>query len=1508
MRLASGEIIKKLIKILVIIVLGILAIPATAFIILQNSRIQTYLANRVATTISENLQADFSIESMDMILFNRVVLKEVMLKDQYLDTLLYAPSMIATLRSFSPSAKRIQISRLRFKDATVRLSTDTTKTINLNFITQALKKPPDSTKARWTVTIRNIEFEQSRFRYENQFSPQQPGYGVNYTDMDLAGMDLKIRDLKVISDTVSFFIQHLGFREKSGCVMHDLSAEMSLNRTFMKFADVHLILDDSDISADRLDFTFNEWKDFSNGDFPDKINLQFDFLPSRINLADAAYWAPFLQGIQRTFNLTGTLHGKLNNFKGNDILLEYGNHTLFRGDFDLNGLPDIQETFMYFDIRELTSTVADIESLQKPGEPSETVDLSEQLSQLGDITYHGKFAGYYNDFVSYGTLITDLGQISTDLSIRPDSMNNVHFNGKLNTENFDLARLTELGDLAGQLSMNAQAEGISYQGGALSARMQGHISKVELNQYEYKHIDFQGDLSNRKFDGSFSVRDPNLQMDFFGKLDINDTLPVFDFTANVDKARLFPLHFATTDPTYTLSCYLRANFFGSDIDEFDGEINLVNSLFQKQDKQIQIYNFTLYAQHRPDSNSMILKSDLIDANINGQYEFEDIGKATGRLLSHHIPAFRNLVNKLPETDDRSYNNFRYEFDLKNTYPITDFFYPEIEFARNSKIYGHYNPSMYEFSMEGDLPSFRYGENNWENLSINCVSNDSAAYFQTTCRSMVSGAVIDMRNISLNWNIISDSLNYSLEWDNKDPKDISTGDISGSASFLYRPSRRIPKINIHLNPGRIFIRDTIWDLDRSEITIDTTSVEFSAFRVNHDAQSVFISGKLSRHPADELHFKFEDLDLEHLNLVTRKAGLELDGILNGTSTISDVYNNPMFLSNINIDRLVINGEELGNTSMLARWINPEQKIRLEIEALRGKLKTLEIKGDYFPESRKIDFKLALDKLKLEIFQPYTKGMVRDLEGLASGALSIAGHTQEPIVNGSLNLQKTSFLVDYLQTKYSFTSGIEIRDNSLILKDLELFDEDGNRSVVEGIIKNRYFRDFNFDMNLKAEHFNFLHTRQGDNQSFYGDAIASGLVRFTGQPGNLRLFVSAKTEKNTHMYIPINQGQDLQENNFITFVQPDSLTQEEENEESPYSVDLTGLRLDFNLEVTQDATVEILFDPKVGDIMSANGSGNIQLTINPQSDFEMVGEYVIERGDYLFTLQNIINKRLSVQSGGRITWNGDPTGAVINVKAIYNTRAVPGVLVPDPSENLKKRMPVQCFLIMKGNLLNPLLSFEIEMPTAEEETRNVVRNAISTEDELTKQFLSLMVINNFSAPSSISGGSAGAGAGMAGVTASELLSNQLSNWLSQISNDFDIGVNYRPGDEISSDQVEVALSTQIFDDRVTIHTNVDVSDKSSSTAAHQRANTIAGDFDVDVKLTDNGKFRLKAFNRYNYDQLYKTAPYTQGVGFVFREDFNSFGQLGKRYLNIFKSPKKKKKNGQKKNVSDNTTDVE
>jgi len=1501
----EGKIIKKALKILVIILLGLFAIPATAFIILQNRQIQTYLAKKIASTVSENLDADFSIESVDMILFNRVVMKEVLLKDQKMDTLLHAPSMVATLKSLNRSTKTIILSRLSLDNATIRLATDTTRDVNLKLIIDEFRKAPDSTSTEeWMVNFDAINLQNSKFILDHKFKYREVPHGINFTDLHINEMDLDIDGFQIARDTVTFRIKHLSFEERSGFVMDHFESVVQLNESCFLWRDVKFNTKNTDVDAKRIDFRFRQWKDFAEGGFFTKVKLSYSFNPSRFYLKDVAYFSRAFRESNRSVRMSGNLRGTIASFKGDDIILAYGENSGFTGSFDMIGLPDFQETYMYFDIKDLTTTASDIESTQASDPSGEPFTLSENLRELGKISYRGKYAGFYNDFVTYGTFSTDMGKISSDLSIRPDFDENVHFKGEISTEGFNLGRLADIEDMAGKLSMQGNVEGISYKDGELTGTMDGSISLFEFNGYSYQNMILSGDLSNRMFDGSFSITDPNLKMEFFGKIDFTDTLPVFDFTASVDKAMLHPLNLATSDPSYTLSCYLRANFIGANLDDFNGEINLVNSLFRKQDKQIQIYDFNLFARHRPDSNHMTLRSDLLDAEITGNYEFEDIEKAVANLLAHHIPSFKNLIK--PSLDPLvSLNNFSFAFHFKNTFPITDFFYPLIEIERNSEVSGHYYPAEYEFTVSANFPRFKWQNYGFDNLELEFSSDSLSAELETRSGGFQSGSQIYLEDLLLQAEAAKDEFHYSLDWDNHDNKDLYKGSVQGQAAFEYRKRNIFPRMDIQFYEGYVVMDDTIWNIAPSQVIIDTSHIKFNNFSISHQTQGLSVDGSISKDPDEKLDLGFKNLKLSQVNQALN--GLEFGGTLNGSSTFSGVYENLVFISDLSIDSLRINKELLGNTNIRTNWINPEEKIEVDMEAMRGELKTLGIQGDYYPEGHRLDFNIALDKLKLNIFQPLLANIFSDLEGISSGTLTLTGKLEEPLLNGNVNIQKTSLVLDYLQTEYSLSDQFELRNNDCILKNIEVFDEKGSLAVLNGSIATEYMKNPSFDLNLLAENFTFLNTREVHNPLYYGNANASGRLGLTGTPGNMHLSISARTNRGTHMFIPINHGRDIKENNFITFIN-ESIEENIENQEEQYDVDLGGFVLDFNLEITEDATTEIIFDPKVGDVLQANGKGNIQLSIDPQNGFQMFGDYTIERGEYLFTLQNIINKKLKIERGGTISWNGDPTSALININAIYNAKAAPAVLIPDPPEYLKKRMPVECFLIMEGNLLSPLISFDINLPTAEEETKNIVRNAITTDEELTKQFLSLLVINNFSSVATSSGGSNANTGAMAGVTASELLSNQLSNWLSQISNDFDIGVNYRPGDELSPDQVEVALSTQIFDDRVSIHTNVDVNSGQNEATAGKSTSTIAGDFDLEVKLTEDGKLRLKAYNHYNYDLLFKTSPYTQGVGFVYREDFNSFGELGRRYSDAISGKNRKKKKKAEESDTENSSSDE
>lgn len=319
------------------------------------------------------------------------------------------------------------------------------------------------------------------------------------------------------------------------------------------------------------------------------------------------------------------------------------------------------------------------------------------------------------------------------------------------------------------------------------------------------------------------------------------------------------------------------------------------------------------------------------------------------------------------------------------------------------------------------------------------------------------------------------------------------------------------------------------------------------------------------------------------------------------------------------------------------------------------------------------------------------------------------------------------------------------------------------------------------------------------------------------------------------------------------------------------------LDMELEINSSASVQLIFDPKVGDIIQASGNGTLKFEIDEAGDFSMFGNVLITDGEYLFTLQNVINKRFRVKPGGRISWNGSPKSAVIDLQAVYETKASTYNLAPIPTEEMKKRIPVHCLLSLQGELENPTIAPQINLPTAEPETKSLVQTSIGTDEELMRQFISLLVINNFISSADFAGNTfGGTSSEVAGVTASELLSNQLSNWLSQISNDFDIGVNYRPGDAISSDEVEFALSTQLLNDRIIFSGNLDVLADEVKTPGGEASN-IVGDFDLEFRVTD--RISLKAFNRVNDDRIVRPSLYTQGVGVIYRNEFNSISELFK-----------------------------
>jgi hypothetical protein len=482
----------------------------------------------------------------------------------------------------------------------------------------------------------------------------------------------------------------------------------------------------------------------------------------------------------------------------------------------------------------------------------------------------------------------------------------------------------------------------------------------------------------------------------------------------------------------------------------------------------------------------------------------------------------------------------------------------------------------------------------------------------------------------------------------------------------------------------------------------------------------------------------------------------------------------------------------------------------------------------------------------------------------------GMLAAPQLTGYADVSNGGLYVDYLGTQYQIEDRIWIEPDRFVFDELKLRDEKNNEAKIHGYIGHQAFGDWTFNLlgDLEKEPLLVLNTTEEQNQDYYGRAYATGNFKINGDLEKLNFDIALKTRVGTKLMMPMASSGDEEIGQFIQFVKPDQI-----KEEPP--LDLSGISLNIQIDVTPDAELSIIFDEAVGDVMKGRGQGHLSMGISKLSTFDMYGQIEIVSGNYLFTLANLINKDFSVQPGGTISWYGDPYNAELKLAAVYKVNASLSDILADANQT-GQRVPVDLLMNLTGKMLNPNVAFDIKLPSADPMTKSRFEAIMSNEQEKNRQAFSLLVLRQFmSPPNIVKSADASTNFGVAANT-TELLSSQISNWLSQISDDFNLGFNYRSGDQISNEEIALALSTQLFDNRVQLSGNFGVS---KGNAINQQPSNYIGDVKVEYLLTKDGKLKLMAYNESNNyrDITTQQSPYTQGVGLVYQQDFDHLKEL-------------------------------
>jgi hypothetical protein len=1491
----GGKVIKKTPVIVLITLFVMLIIPTMAFITLRSASVQTYLASRAAAYLSQELDANVSVGGVNISLFLHIVLEEVVVMDQQNAPLINSKKIILDIKRLSPSKRILEVNKVLFDESSVSFIKHVgDNEFNYQFLINYFdrKEKPDSTdKKKWHVTVKSFEFENASISSANP-NEELTGFGFDPNHFSFHNLDIRVEDIYFKNDTLKASLKEFSANESNGFSLSSFSAGLFFSPKSSRINDLQFISDASFMSM-NIDLEHDGYESFKNP--TEEVMLQITLNPSRLSFYELSYFFPRLQGIDGDVAINGNLSGTIDNLRGKDINLQYGMFTQFLGNFTLVGLPVIEDTFINFSIERLVTRKSDLETIKFPVTSRNShLRLPDEFQKLGITSFKGNFTGFLHDFVAFGRFNTALGSISTDIAIlsNPDSQH-IKYIGNISTKDFMLNKI--LGDESsfGKVSFSTHIEGMGYNLNNLNVSVSGQIQSLEFRNYDYQQLKVEGNLTNRVFNGNFLVDDPNLYLDFGGVIDLKEKIPLLNFTAVIENANLTELNIYQRDSVYNsyISTTIQVDGQGTNLANVEGEINAYSTSYFETLKtaedslhynQIQTDVIALENLVMEDgSKELRIYSDFIDIQLEGEMNYDKVVGSINKFLYTYAPS---KFKKLPEENSDSNTNqiAEIKIHIKNTNDITNLFLPYLEIAPHTYFTGNINTKTNDFALQGTSDFIQVQGNMLQDPEISILSNSNHLELIVRGHKFFITDSIWMEQFFTSILISQDTLTMLTQWENHSSDNKNLGSIKMQGVILS-PS----KSDFSFMPSYAFINDSLWSISSNNtISIDSSSVNIYNFHLYKKNEYLMINGALSANPNEQLDIMFNNFNLESLSFLLSDRKVDFSGIASGELKLANLRNAPNITTELLIKQFAFNRDHLGDLSLRSKWDSRQKAFKINAEVIYhgnvGSNKPIIANGYFYPEreNQNFDIDIAIENLKMSIFGRYIKDFASNFKGLASGKLRLEGPTNAPELSGKARLVRTGFRIDYLNTSYSFAHEIEVGKNFFKIDNLILNDTLGNSARVSGIVHHNNFYNFEVDISLLPENMVVLNTQPYHNELFYGTAFATGFVRVHGKVNDIVIDVSATSNRGTQIFLPLDYSGEITESSFISFV---SLNQTNEGN-TPFVIPKGfGLSLNFDLTITPEAEVQMIFDSKIGDIMRGRGFGDLRLEIDKQGSFFMYGDYMVQEGDYLFTLQNLINKRFRMEQGGTIRWKGDPYDADIDVRALYRLRTSLFDLAAnqsDTSDIYRRRVPIETVLHLQNKLFNPSISFEIQLPGGDETTRDMIERLISTEQEMNRQVFSLLILNRFVPPED--GFNSALSYGM-GSTSTELLSNQLSNWLSQISSDFDIGINYRPGDEISSQEVELALSTQLFDDRVVIDGNLGVA--GDHPAQTQRTSNIIGDVNVEVKITPEGKFRVKAFNRSNtFDLLNTNAPYTQGIGVFYRKEFDNLSELFNRKKRI------------------------
>ncbi len=1368
----------------------------------------------------------------------------------------------------------IVVDAVRLDQAAVNLLThsgDSVMNINrwVNELNELFGSADTTSSASVNFSIGAIQLRQASFSLIDYNSDSVP-QGFDPSAMRFSGITANASDFDLSNGEIGINIRHLsGVEQSSGLKIQELKTELTYAPTFLELDKLNLRSEGSHVK-DYLRMDLIGPDGFS--EFIDQVKLTLRMDETKILLDDLRVFVPSLPEFKDEIYLSGELIGTVSDLKSEEFLIRLGQKTALFGAIEIDGLPDIEKTYLNLSLKNSVISARDLA-------PYLSSDVERQINKFNLIRLDADFAGLLTRFTTNGKFRTSIGnlegRINYDLVKGTPSIVS-----RIEVQNLDMGILADDSELLQKVSLdgNVNFKGTSAQNALID--LNAVISQIGVNNYNFSNIRTDATYGLNLFKGNFSINDPNLKAQARGYVNLNEAIDSVRMVVQLDTAFLDRINLVET-PSF-ISGKLDIDTKGINLDDIQGIARFSDVKAGYEDRFLDVGDFFFQSLFAGGTRTLSINSDYIVAAASGQFNLEQMTRDLQILGNQYVAILLNEEQPIADLE----KNFAEEYNLDLNVKLQDFnplihlFKPDFSISKNTILEGAFyqttENTVFNFFTSIDTINYQGNTALGTNIDFNTSkiinSADILASFYVYSKEQKVGNTLGFKNLGLEaiWDQSNLDLELSLDQDSTQSR----------ARVLAETTFSTTGTNIHFQPSLLRVLNQDWNFDiENQIVISKGEITFNKLEIKNEGQSIGVDGKISSNPEEILDLFFKNVEIDILNTLTTQ---DFKGRANGAFQLQDLLNQPKIDGNLSVDDTEINQFPIGNLFASAKMEDDNLILDLENE-INGQ-KKIDVNGILGLEFQTLDLDAVLTEANLVILEPFLSNYVSRLGGTVTGNLQLRGTTDLPELIGSGRIDRGKVHINYLNTSYTLDGSILFQPTQISFRDLIFRDLNGNRATFTGGVNHSGFNNIFLDINSSLSNFQVLNTSAKDNEVFYGTAFATGSLSVKGSTTNLDVTARATTQANTRIFIPLTSSNTQYQEDFIQIINIQDTVRIQQLAEDVNRLDIENVRMNFILDITPDAFTQIIIDPKTEESLEARGRGILTMNIDTQGNFNLTGNYEISQGQYNFSLYNIVKKKFVIQPGGRITWFGDPYQGIMNLKAVYqeNVSLQPLLSASSVSENsqMRRRYPLKVLMDLKGELLSPDISFGFDF--SEYPSSGDVQTTISAfqsrlaadEQEMNRQVFSVILTQNFSPEGQFSGVST------ISSSLSNLLSSQLNSFIGQLDKNLEINIDLATLDENTLENFQLSVAYTFLDGRLRVSRDGGFTDNQGNASAA----SVIGDWQAEYLLTEEGVYRLRIFNRNNYNTFTSLSltqnVLTYGASLTQNVSFNSFSELFKK----------------------------